>query len=75
MKHKIQKTIKDGLTHLHCTGCGTGDKFETFDDTKKFKSHIHSGDWEQKIKISITCSTCMRSTMYCSLNETECYYE
>ena len=74
MQHKIQRTIKDGLTHLHCTQCGTEDTFETFDDTNKFKTQILARDWELGMESNLTCLTCKRTTPFYNWRITDYYY-
>lgn len=75
MKHKIEKIVKDDLTHLKCTQCGTVDSFKTFDDTDKFKQRTSAGDWELGMTTSLRCVTCDRTTPFYKLYTTDYYYE
>ena len=74
MKHKITMIIKDGLTYVECTACGTQDKFKTFDDTDKFKQRSIAGDWELNSKHNLTCITCNRTTPFYNWNTEDHYY-
>ncbi|ENV04707.1 hypothetical protein DZ985_13355 [Acinetobacter sp. JW] len=74
MKHKIVMIIKDGLTHVECTACGTKDTFQTFDDTLKFKQQTLAGDWELNMTQSMTCLTCNRTTPFFNWRTQDYYY-